>query len=614
MPSLLLAQLPVPPPTALAATGNVPLASGALAVAVDQAKLNIQVDVLSPELTDVLGDEAFIEEILNRKPDILGFSLYLWNSERTIYLANQIKANSPETMIFLGGPEVHHDNFELIKNSNHDYAIIGEAEESFTDSIQKLLSNQIPNHPNILNQSIIHDVYPEFPLHQFPSPYLTGKIPVDSKRSTYLETVRGCKSECTYCFYPKSSGVLRSLNIPDTRNLILNLKNQGAKELVFLDPTFNHRPNFEAFLDSIIEINQDRQMKMFAEIRPEGINPKIAKKLYKAGFYKLELGMQSINVETLKRVKRYGSPEKVATVSKILVDEGIDLLLDLIVGLPNDKPEDVIKGVEFFLSHELESFVQVFPLSILPGTQMKKDSQKEGLIYDSLPPYRIISTPNFREEDIYNTLLEAEELLGSRVDEFPRPYLIEYKPESKETIRFPGEIPKFSLNRHINIWWEGGDNFYSQKDEFWIFFNQIHTKNPYCMADIILRPTSPFPIELIEWLQDKIRSLKNHYINKTHHYRGENMQYRIVIINSHNLPNNWIKPISDITTLYEDIKGYEYLQKNQIDEDSLYRIIDDPTEDVWNQLKKVENPDSICFGIKKWEEKWVWEVAGYGND
>ena len=67
-------------------------------------------------------------------------------------------------------------------------------------------------------------------------------MPVEAHRSTYIETVRGCRSHCTYCFYPRSSNVLRVLDVQRCAQLVGALRERGAREVVFLDPTFNHRP------------------------------------------------------------------------------------------------------------------------------------------------------------------------------------------------------------------------------------------------------------------------------------------------------------------------------------------------------------------------------------
>ena len=58
MQRLRLVQLPVPPPAALASTGNVPLAAGSLAVSarVHGLASRLQVDVVPPPTTDALGD------------------------------------------------------------------------------------------------------------------------------------------------------------------------------------------------------------------------------------------------------------------------------------------------------------------------------------------------------------------------------------------------------------------------------------------------------------------------------------------------------------------------------------------------------------------------------
>src|SRR5207302_2192249 len=138
--------------------------------------------------------------------------------------------------------------------------------------------------------------------------------------------------------------------------------------------------------------NPDRALSFFAEVRAEGLTAAHAAALARAGFDKLEIGLQSVNRETLRRVRRGGSPDKVADASKLLHGAGIELLVDLIIGLPGDTPDDVSRGVDFLLENGLHGEAQVFPLSLLPGTAMRATAQADGVLFDPAPPYRVQRT------------------------------------------------------------------------------------------------------------------------------------------------------------------------------------------------------------------------------
>ena len=125
----------------------------------------------------------------------------------------------------------------------------------------------------------------KFALDTYPSPYLGGFLPVDPVRSTYVETVRGCRSHCTFCFYPRSSNVLRALDVEASADVVARLKAKGAREVVFLDPTFNHRPGFEELLDALARVNGDGALSFFAEVRAEGLTPGHAQKLARAQLF-----------------------------------------------------------------------------------------------------------------------------------------------------------------------------------------------------------------------------------------------------------------------------------------------------------------------------------------
>jgi len=150
-PSVLLVQLPIPPPGPLPIRGNVPLAAAYLKVYAEERGLGefFDIEILEPVLANQLSDRGLVEEILSRRPWLVGFSCYLWNVERSLWIAEQLKRQLPELKVVLGGPEITADNpwvvahgkgtvpfssdenwdsSRFIACSSVDHAIIGEGE------------------------------------------------------------------------------------------------------------------------------------------------------------------------------------------------------------------------------------------------------------------------------------------------------------------------------------------------------------------------------------------------------------------------------------------------------------------------------------------------------
>ena len=50
-----------------------------------------------------------VSDLFQRKPDVIGFSCYIWNIEETIKVIDIVKKIMPEVTIILGGPEVSYD-------------------------------------------------------------------------------------------------------------------------------------------------------------------------------------------------------------------------------------------------------------------------------------------------------------------------------------------------------------------------------------------------------------------------------------------------------------------------------------------------------------------------
>ncbi len=71
---------------------------------------------------------------------MVGFTCYLWNIERTLWIAQRIKDRRPEVRILIGGPEVTLDNAWVLTDPAVDYAIIGEGEQTFAELLSALVT------------------------------------------------------------------------------------------------------------------------------------------------------------------------------------------------------------------------------------------------------------------------------------------------------------------------------------------------------------------------------------------------------------------------------------------------------------------------------------------
>ncbi|MCB1141109.1 MAG: B12-binding domain-containing radical SAM protein [Leptospiraceae bacterium] len=625
-----LIQLPIPPPAFYAGTGNVPLASAILksVTSLELKSLSDQLEVsfLEPETSDLFGDRMLLDSILSESPDILGFSLYLWNSERSLFLAREIKKRNPKTIIVIGGPEVHPENTLLHNSETYDFALVGEGEEIFPLLVSAILKNDdLSEFPNLFRPNGISPpelskkiYFPEFSLNKYPSPYVLGDLKIEGDRSIYLETVRGCRSECSYCFYPRSSSVLRSLSLEESTSILRRVMETGGRDIVFLDPTFNHRPGFENFLDKLIELNSDQKLKFFAELRSEGLNQKTILKLKQAGFYRIELGMQSINKETLKRVRRYGDPEKIADVALRMSEVGIDLLLDIIIGLPGDKPEDVVRGIEFFRDKGLEEYVQAFYLSVLPGTELRKTAHLETIEYLKTPPYRILKSNYFTENDLIDVFRESEELLDRRMDEYPRPHLIDERVDSNDIYRLDlNDLTDWNILKrpsalHYRIWIEGTprDSILSTIQKIIKIRTDI---DPFCILDLVLCTSDLLPIDLLEDLKNQLDNLPLSYLSRTLLHRNENMQRRLVLLfeKGIRIPKSYLDELDTGIQVFQNME-LDFVLKHLDGLGDRYpsaRILNEEISSrEWKRLSDIDDPELISFKSPDLEKKWTQTV------
>lgn len=74
-----------------------------------------RVSVIYREFTINQQIDEILEEIYREKPDVIGFSCYIWNISYVMTLIKELKVLLPHTDIWLGGPEVSYNREEILQ-------------------------------------------------------------------------------------------------------------------------------------------------------------------------------------------------------------------------------------------------------------------------------------------------------------------------------------------------------------------------------------------------------------------------------------------------------------------------------------------------------------------
>jgi molybdenum cofactor biosynthesis enzyme MoaA len=411
-----LLQLPIHEVHDLYTQGNIPLAAGYLkATALKKEVLEENdIRIVPRDIANYAGDNAILKWILNENTNIVGFTNYMWNIHRNIHLAKKIKETNPDTFVIFGGPEIDHQH-RALKNKSIDAFVIGEGEETFIDLI-----NDIKNGKQLKR---VYQSTKPVNLKEIPNPYLEKILFPWQNESMFLETMRGCPYHCKYCFYSNFYSSMRFFPEDYLPELFAMARHYKVPELYFMDPSFNVTPQLEEKLERLQHLNTT-DIPIHTEIRLEGVTKDIAQLMKKAGFRSVEAGLQSVNEKSLSAIARSWDKEKFIQGAQLLLEQGIDVKTGIILGLPYDDLKDLEHTLDFVIDLNLAESMEIYPLSLIPGTQLRDEAQSMGITYMPHPPYWVLSTQYMSQKD----LKYAVEMMENKLEiEFFPPIIPRFK-------------------------------------------------------------------------------------------------------------------------------------------------------------------------------------------
>jgi len=368
------------------------------------------------ELIDLFPEQSDAEicsELLSGAPDLIAFPLYVWNREQILRLCRSLKQTQPEIFLLAGGPEASADSLKVIVEGELDAVIRGEGEEAFTELVRRLGKDEpLAGIPGlVLAEAKRESAATSCPdLAKLPSPWLTGTLPLEDGSGVLWEVARGCRFNCAFCYDAKGQSGVRPLPLERLRHELELFARSGVSQVWVLDSTFNApaergkqllkllarvAPEIHYHIEAKADLLDDATIRLLAPLSCS-----------------VQIGLQSADPEVLKPLHRNLDHRQMEQVLRKLSRAGITFGLDLIYGLPGDNHAGFVRSLDFAL-HQQPNQLDIFPLAVLPGTELFEEQARYGIQGAPRPPYLIQENAGYPPKE-----MAASQKLAAATDIF----------------------------------------------------------------------------------------------------------------------------------------------------------------------------------------------------
>ena len=403
-----------------------PLGAACVASSIKSRFKNLEVLLFSPTMedseyfgkSDVEKANIFAENLLEfagvdaeNSIKAVCLSVYVWN--RQVLEKVGLSLMEKGILVIAGGPEITANPDSFV---GADFVVSGEGEAAVPLLLEKLenaskfgksdigiFEKDFAEEAFFVEKSKYHPetkkVFYKKSLagEDLTSPYLDGTLDLSKYEGALWELARGCPFKCSYCYESKGEKKVRLLPMERIEKELKLFAEKDVPQVFVLDPTYNaNKERALSLLKMMAKITPNTFY--YFEARAEFIDRQIAKAFTKLPCA-VQFGLQSSDEEVLKKVNRSFNKSQFVKNINILNQEGVIFGFDLIYGLPGDNLAGFCNSIDFALNL-MPNNLELFCLSVLPGTDLFDDAKGYGLVFQEEAPYHVIETPGFSKADM----------------------------------------------------------------------------------------------------------------------------------------------------------------------------------------------------------------------
>lgn len=356
--------------------------------------------------------QDILAELYKKKPEVIGFSCYIWNWDMIRSLLSELPKVLPETEIWLGGPEVSFHADALLREYTQVKGImLGEGEAVFRDLLSYYVYRD--RRPGEIAGLCLREGYTPcrdlIDMNDIPFPY-TGQEDF-SRHIVYYETSRGCPYRCSYCLSAVDKKV-RFRRMETVRKELQFFLDHKVPQVKFVDRTFNCNHEHAMGIWQYLKEHDNGVTNFHFEISADILREEeiVLLNQLRPGLVQLEIGVQSVNPETLKAVGRVMDVDRLERIVAAIGRGGnIHQHLDLIAGLPYEDYASFRKSFDRVYAMRPQQ-LQLGFLKVLKGSPMEEKAREYGIRYLENPPYELLFSKWLGYEEVLR-LKRIEEVL-----------------------------------------------------------------------------------------------------------------------------------------------------------------------------------------------------------
>jgi radical SAM superfamily enzyme YgiQ (UPF0313 family) len=363
-------------------------------VAAAVKKAGIDVDVLDLCLCD--GPDAAIQSYFaSNSPELVGISFRnaddsFWPSAEwfvpglaeTVTKLRQVT----DAPIVIGGVGFSIFAQRIVKYTGTDFGIRGDGEDAIVSLLQALQNGR---RFETVDGLIWHqDGVIRSNLAAWPSPLSLPTTRNAVNNFAYfqrggqcgLETKRGCNRRCSYCADHLAKGMtLRPRDPREVADEVESLIAQGVEVLHLCDSEFNvPRNHAYAVCEELVRRSLAERVRWYTYMAVVPFDAALATMMSRAGCIGIDFTGDSACPSMLKAYRQPHLKEDLASAARLCRDNGIKVMIDLLLGGPGETPQTVAQTIDLIKQINPDCAGAALGVRVYPGTQMAQVVANEG--------------------------------------------------------------------------------------------------------------------------------------------------------------------------------------------------------------------------------------------